>query len=183
MVSAIAVDGFSKRCMEHWMQQTDGLPIILPYFGPQGLSRARLRHAILHIQVGGYGDDFITVARKAGRERTIKLLEDHFEIKSSTAGPCDGMPKELKVLGRIATCHKWGWTLEADPSLLENAVDRLDMHQAKGVGTPGAKDDNGCSATDVRVQRLHPEQMARPDVEWPGYDESKALGYDDIQLY
>ena len=88
-----------------------------------------------------HGDDFIIVARQVGRERTIKLLQDHFEIKYNTAGPVQGMDRELRVLGRIATCHKWGWSLEADPCLIEAAVNKLGLETAKGVATPGQKVD------------------------------------------
>ena len=97
-----------------------------------------------------HGDDFIMAARRDGRQRTLKLLEDHFEIKTSTAGACSGMDREIKVLGRVAICHPWGWSLEADPSLLENAVDRLSMCDSKGAATPGVKDESGDKATDVR---------------------------------
>ena len=51
------------------------------------------------------------------------------------------MDRELRVLGRIAVCHDWGWTLEADPCLLEAAVEKLGMTDSKGISTPGHKDE------------------------------------------
>ena len=37
-----------------------------------------------------HGDDFVIVARREGRARTLKLLEDNFEIKHTCAGLCQG---------------------------------------------------------------------------------------------
>ena len=92
-----------------------------------------------------HGDDFIMASRADGRQRTLKLLTDHFEIKHDTAGPLPDMPSEIKVLGRVAACHDWGWSLETDPGLLEMAVEKLDLAEAKGVATPGVRPEGGCS--------------------------------------
>ena len=82
-----------------------------------------------------HGDDFIIVAKNEERAKVINLLQSHFDIKHHTAGPKGGMDKELRVLGRIATCHQWGWSLEADPSLIEAAVAKLEMATSKGAAT------------------------------------------------
>ena len=71
-------------------------------------SPCHFMHPKWNIHMIVHGDDFIFIGRKDGRARTIKLLEDHFEIKCNSAGPAKGMAHELKVLGRVATYHPWG---------------------------------------------------------------------------
>ena len=56
------------------------------------------------------------------------------------------MVSDLKVLGRVAVVHRWGWSLEADPSLVESAVARLGLQDAKGMETPGVRCDSGCGS-------------------------------------
>ena len=68
-----------------------------------------------------HGDDFVIVARKAGRQKILNLLTDHFEHKHETAGPGPDIAKQIRILGRVLTCTNDGWTLEADPNLIENA--------------------------------------------------------------
>ena len=87
------------------------------------------------------------------------------------------------MLGRVVSYHSWGWSLEADPSLLELAVDRLGLSEAKGVSTPGAKPDDGCSSADVRSRRLDPKLIDNPDHLWPGGDQSRVLNASDAKLY
>ena len=91
--------------------------------------------------------------------------------------------EKLKVLGRVVTYHPWGWSLEADPSLLEVAVDRLGLSEAKGVSTPGAKPDDGCSSADIRSRRLDPKLVDNPDYLWPGGDQSCVLDASDTKLF
>ena len=75
------------------------------------------------------------------------------------------MPSEIKVLGRVAVCHDWGWSLETDPGLLEMAVEKLELAEAKGVATPGVRPDGGCSGADVKSRRLYPMELSNPDSE------------------
>ena len=80
-----------------------------------------------------HGDDFVIIARQAGRQKVLNLLSDHFELKHDTAGPGPDMAKQIRILGSVLTCTDEGWTLEADPNLIENAVCRLGMEDAKGL--------------------------------------------------
>ena len=131
-----------------------------------------------------HGDDFIIVAKKSGREKTLKLLEEHFELKHQTAGPADGMGRELRVLGRIAVCHTWRWSLEADPCLIEAAVAKLGLEEAKGIATPGHKPEAPAGAgCDVRSRRLDPRPIQDPDAAWPGFDKSPGLEPDALKRY
>ena len=86
----------------------------------------------------------------------MKLLEDNFEIKHTVAGPGPDMDREIKVLGRIISYHDWGWSMEADPSLVEASVEKLGLRDGKGVSAPGAKPDSLDGATDMKSRRLDP---------------------------
>ena len=130
-----------------------------------------------------HGDDFIIVSRDDGRQRTLKLLGDNFEYKSDTAGPRADMKKEIRVLGRILSCTADGWTMEADPNLIENAVCKLGLEDAKGVTSPGVKKEDGQSACDIRSRRNNPILLDDPDAMWPGRDTSPLLDYEHTKLY
>ena len=97
-----------------------------------------------------HGDDFIIIARDHGRQETLKVLQDHFNIKHDTIGPRPDMPKQLRVLGRVLTCTDQGWTLEADPNLIESAVAKLGLEEAKGMASPGVRRESPGSGTDIR---------------------------------
>ena len=106
-----------------------------------------------------HGDDFVIVARREGRAQTLKLLQDNFEIKHTCAGPCQGMDREIKILGRIITCHPDGWTMEADPSLIEAAVDKLGLQEGKGVAVPGSRPEGPTGGLDMRARRMAPMEF------------------------
>ena len=100
-------------------------------------SPCHFSHAAWGLNLLVYGDDFVIIARQEGRAKVLALLKDHFELKHQTVGPPEDMGKELKVLGRVITCHPWGWSMEADPCLIESAVQKMGLQEAKGVATPG----------------------------------------------
>ena len=89
------------------------------------------------------------------------------------------MPHEIKVLGRVVTYNDWGWSLEADPALLESAIDKLNLSCAKGVSSPGVRLDEGCSGAEVRTRRLMATPIPDPDAAWPGSDNTAPLGPKD----
>ena len=93
------------------------------------------------------------------------------------------MSKQTRVLGRILTCHDWGWSLETDPSLIELAVERMGLEEAKGIGTPKAVSESSIGGRDIRSRRLHPEVAVDGEKEWPGYDGSEVLSGDGMQRY
>ena len=57
-------------------------------------SPCHFHHPDWNVYLVVHGDDFIMVSRRDGRRKTMKLLEDHFDIKSSVAGPVNGMSRE-----------------------------------------------------------------------------------------
>ena len=72
--------------------------------------------------------------------------------------------------------------MEADPGLIEAAVEKLGLSEAKGAVSPGAKVD-GPSGFDIRARRLQPKDLDDPDGEWPGFDISARLDGDRLRLY
>ena len=69
-----------------------------------------------------HGDDFVTVARRAGREYTQQVLSDAYEIKVDIAGLEPEDPKEIKTLGRIVTFTPEGIQYEPDPGHVEKVI-------------------------------------------------------------
>ena len=98
---------------DRWSEHYSGI-LMAHGFERGKASPCQFIHPAWGVRLIVHGDDFIMVTKRAGREKTLKVLQDHFEIKHNTAGPIQGMDKELRVLGRIATCHDWGWSLEVD---------------------------------------------------------------------
>ena len=93
------------------------------------------------------------------------------------------MKKEIRILGRILSCNADGWAMEADPNLIENAVCKLGLEDAKGVASPGVKREDGNSACDIRSRRNNPVLLDDPDVMWPARDTSPLLDYEHTKLY
>ena len=60
--------------------------------------------------------------------------------------------------------------MEADLSLLEAAVEKLGLQDAKGVGAPGARFEGLNGGTDIRARRMGPVDVEDPDAEWLGFD-------------
>ena len=87
------------------------------------------------------------------------------------------------MLGRIAVCHAWGWTLEADPCLLEAAVEKLGMSDSKGISTPGHKEEPADGACDIRSRRMDPRPLHDPDSSWPGFDASPKLDQSELKKF
>ena len=85
-----------------------------------------------------HGDDFLIVGRDKGREHVLRALRNAFELKEKTLGPGEQDLKEMKVLRRVMSCSLEGYSLEADASLVEAAVQRMGLEEAKGACTPGA---------------------------------------------
>ena len=56
-------------------------------------------HAEKDIWILVHGDDFVVVARKAGRAYAEKTLKDKCEVKTEMAGPQPQDPKEIEILG------------------------------------------------------------------------------------
>ena len=76
-----------------------------------------------------------------------------YEIQVDFAGPCKDDPKELKVLGRIITYTATGITYEPDPGHMEAVVHELGLGNAKGVVTPGIKEDSDITAAELLSRR------------------------------
>ena len=53
-------------------------------------SPCQFHHPAWGVNMIVHGDDFIFAAQRAGREKTLKLLQSHFDIKHNSAGSLGG---------------------------------------------------------------------------------------------
>ena len=116
-------------------------------------SPCHFHHKAKDIWILVHGDDFVVVARQAGREFVEATLRAQYEIKVDLAGPEPDDPKEIKILGRIITNTDNGLTYEPDPGHMEKAMHELNLADAKGVATPGLKEDSDVTAAELLVRR------------------------------
>ena len=100
-----------------------------------------------------HGDDFVVVARRAGREYTEKTLRDVYDIKVDIAGPEPSDAKEVKILGRIISYGHRGISYEPDPGHMEAVIHELGLSEAKGVTTPGVKEQAEVGAAELLARR------------------------------
>ena len=70
-----------------------------------GASPCHFRHEGLGISVLVHGDDFLATATQSGIDYLSKLLRSHYELKEKTLGFGPNEEQELRVLGRIISCH------------------------------------------------------------------------------
>ena len=110
-------------------------------------------HAARDIWMLVHGDDFVAVARSEGRAYLEATLRGSYEIKIDIAGPEEQDAKELKVLGRIVSYGPRGISYEPDPGHMEAVIHELGLGTAKGVVTPGVKDESEVSAAEVLERR------------------------------
>ena len=79
-----------------------------------------------------HGDEFVVVAREAGRKHTEETLRKAYEIKVDVVGPIPTDPKESKILGRIITYSEEGLLYEADPGHMEKVNHEFGLGTVKG---------------------------------------------------
>ena len=100
-----------------------------------------------------HGDDFVVVARKSGRDYAEDTLRKAYEIKVENAGPEAEDNKEIKILGRIISYSFDGITCEPDPGLIEGVVEDLGLNGAKGVATPGIREEPEIGTKEITERR------------------------------
>ena len=86
-----------------------------------------------------HGDDFCVVARQKQLQTFGKVLEERIEVKQTGhIGFGVNDEKELKILDRTVKIDVLNdeMTLEADTNLVENALESIKLHGAKGVDSP-----------------------------------------------
>ena len=70
-----------------------------------------------------------------------KELEKIYELKTHVLGPGENDEKQVKVLNRIVTWTDQGVQYEADPRHAEIVIKQLGLENAKGLITPGTKEE------------------------------------------
>ena len=68
-------------------------------------------------------------------------FEKAYEIKTQVLGPEKEDLQQVRVLNRILTWKSDGISYEADPRHAEIVVKELGLTEAKGVVTPGTKEE------------------------------------------
>ena len=122
-------------------------------------------HRDLDAWVLVHGDDFLCVAREAGRQQLHRALAAAYEIKSETIGPAPNDRKEMRVLGRIIRYTEAGdgLTIEADPAHLEVVLENLGLETSKPVASPGAREESSLTAREIEQRRLAMAPVAPED--------------------
>ena len=88
-----------------------------------------------------HGDDFVTTGMEQNLKWMKAELEKHYEIKTQVLGPGSEDLQQVRVLNRVLTWTKEGIHYEADPRHAEIVCEQLGLKDAKGVVTPGTKDE------------------------------------------
>ena len=74
-------------------------------------------------------------------------MEKRYTIKTQWFGPGEKQSKEIKILNRIVSWDNLqGITFEVDPRHAEVIFKQLKLEDAKGVSTPGAKEEGTATA-------------------------------------
>ena len=87
-----------------------------------------------------HGDDFTTVGGQASLKWMRQELERRYELKTHVLGPDVGESTEVRVLNRIIRWSAEGVTYEPDPRHAEIIRQQLGLQNAKGVTSPGTKE-------------------------------------------
>ena len=96
-------------------------------------------HKLRKILVLVHGDDYVAAALPDDQAWLKRELERAYEIKTQLLGP--GGAGEGKVLNRIVSWSKSGWTYEADPRHAELIQEQFGIRTGGGITTAGAAED------------------------------------------
>ena len=103
-----------------------------------------------------HGDDFVTSGSDGDLKWLKANLEKHYELKTEILGPDREDKKQVKILNRIVSWTDEGLTYEADPRHAEIVIKELDLTKAKGVCSPGTKDEG--TTKEGKDDLLPPDQ-------------------------
>jgi len=100
-------------------------------------------HAQRKISMSVHGDDFTSTGPEQSLRWLDAQLRSAYEIKTKYLGPDErlGHLQEVRVLNRVIRWSEDGITYEADQRHSELIVADLGLEAAKGVTTPGSRDD------------------------------------------
>jgi len=107
-------------------------------------------HPTRGIAMTVHGDDFTSTGTEADLRWLDAQLKSKYELKTKYLGPTPhkGHLQELRILNRVISWTDRGITYEADPRHAELLVQELQLDGAKGVTTPGSKDDVSKAAAE-----------------------------------
>lgn len=88
-----------------------------------------------------HGDDFLSTGSD-GQLKWLKMaLEAKYDLKTEMLGPGATEKREVRILNRVIRWGSPGVEFEADPRHSEILVEQLGLSEAKGVSTPGVREE------------------------------------------
>ena len=105
-----------------------------------------------------HGDDFTSTGTEENLRWLNSKLAEAYELKTKYLGPdaSRGHVPEMRVLNRVISWGEDGITYEPDQRHAELIVADLGLDEAKGVSTPGSRDD---VAKCLEVNELEPDEL------------------------
>ena len=99
-------------------------------------------HQTRRIRTFVHGDDYVSTAMPEQLRWMQRKLWEKYQIKTQWLGPGSEHQREVKILNRIIGWHdQKGISFEADPRHAEIIIEQLKLKEAKGVSSPGAKEE------------------------------------------
>ena len=137
-------------------------------------------HPTRHIRTYVHGDDYVSIGLPANLNWMREELQKKYQVKTQVLGPNEGRQKQVKILNRLVSWDGTrGLLYEADPRHAEIVVNQLRLQEAKGVTTPGTReegrigqdheeklDENEATSFRAIVARLNYLCPDRPDVSY-----------------
>ena len=98
-----------------------------------------------------HGDDFFAVGGRSKLDTLEAGLRDQYECKTQRLGWSKGRCREAGVLGKTITLDADGLTVEADPALIDEAINGMDLRSANAVTTPAVKSEHFGASSRPRL--------------------------------
>ena len=118
-------------------------------------SPCNFRHVARGISLTVHGDDFASTGTEAQLRWLDTRLREAYETKTKFLGPdaARGHEQTVRILNRIIQWTSDGISYEADQRHAEILIDELGLAGARGVTTPGSRDDVGKAAVENEKQQ------------------------------
>lgn len=104
-------------------------------------SPCTFHHKERNIRTYIHGDDYVSVGTDHDLKWLRKRIEEKYELKTQVLGPTKGDSQQVKVLNRVLRWTEQGIEYEAVPRHAEIIIKDLNLDKAKGVSSPGTKEE------------------------------------------
>ena len=107
-----------------------------------------------------HGDDYVSTGSPEALKWMQTRLESKYQVKTQMLGFGYDHCKQVKVFNRVVTWHgQAGITYEADPRHVELIIEQLGLQEAKGVLTPGMREEG--RTKEEHIERLNQKETTR----------------------